>query len=41
MIRFLSWLLHHRRFDLIPAEQINAETGSMDDYCRCWLCRRR
>lgn len=41
MRHFAEWLLHHRRFDWVPADVINAETGSMDDYCTCWLCKRR
>ena len=40
MLKLLSWLLHRWRFDWVPADEINAETGSMDDYCTCRLCKR-
>jgi hypothetical protein len=28
-----------RGYEFIPADVINAESGSMDDYCRCLLCK--
>ena len=32
-------LVHRRRYDLIPADEVNDETGTMDFYCGCKLCR--
>lgn len=42
MTRILDWLWHTLRgYEHVPADEINAETGTMDDYCTCWLCRRK
>lgn len=41
-MRWLSAAWHVLRgYAWIPASVINDETGSMDDYCTCWLCKRK
>lgn len=39
MIKLLDWLKHRWRFEFVPSAEINSESGTMDFYCSCWLCR--
>lgn len=41
-MRLLDQAWHRLRgMELVPAEVINEETGTLDFNCSCWLCKRR
>lgn len=42
LIRLIDWAWHRLRgYEHVPAEEINNETGTMDFYCSCRLCKRK
>lgn len=41
----MRWLIDQiwhrlRGYEYVPVDEVNAETGTMDDYCTCRLCQR-